>query len=284
MVTIFLFATAEIGVMQERVACPSTWTVQAPQSAIPQPNLVPVRPISSRSVHNRGVSPGTSRLCRLPLMSSWIIAALLLSSSRHGEPRRESPNWRCLLLDATSVRPLKLGDLLVIERDRSAPVPLFAHEVESGRRLMATEARPALREVDDVVSPISDPGAGLGDVQSEELPAVRPGKFVTRMLHHCFERDQLQDRPNRVLPVRFAVAEDAHGLVQLFRISVLDACISDLWPVEDAAKGLRGNGNIVRGRAVHHTEAKSRRQEAPLDRTSREVAHVLKNASRSALT
>src|SRR5436309_243285 len=101
----------------------------------------------------------------LPLMSSWIIAALLLSSSRHGELRRESRNWRCLLLDATSVRPLKLADLLVIERDRSAPVPLFAHEVEPGRRLMATEARPALREVDDVVSPIPDPGAGL---RSEE--------------------------------------------------------------------------------------------------------------------
>src|SRR2546425_7735271 len=85
MVTTFLFATAEIGVRQERTAWPSTWTVQAPQSAIPQPNLVPVRPISSRSVHSRGVSPGTSTLCRLPLMSSWIIAALLLSSSRHGK-------------------------------------------------------------------------------------------------------------------------------------------------------------------------------------------------------
>src|SRR2546422_10640380 len=184
MVTTFLFATAEIGVMQERTACPSTWTVQAPQSAIPQPNLVPVRPISSRSVHSRGVSPGTSTLCRLPLMSSWIIAALLLSSSRHGELRRESRNWRCLLLDATSVRPLKLADLLVIERDRSAPVPLFAHEVEPGRRLMATEARPALREGDDVVSPIANPAAGLGDVPTKVLPGVRLEEVVTRLRRH----------------------------------------------------------------------------------------------------
>src|SRR6267143_2404863 len=48
-------------------------TVQAPQSAIPQPNLVPVRPISSRSVHSRGISPGKSKVCDLPLISSRII-------------------------------------------------------------------------------------------------------------------------------------------------------------------------------------------------------------------
>ena len=31
--------TVEIGVRQERVASPSRWTVQAPQSPTPQPNL-----------------------------------------------------------------------------------------------------------------------------------------------------------------------------------------------------------------------------------------------------
>jgi hypothetical protein len=35
-------------------------TVQAPQSAIPQPNFVPVIPSTSRNTHNRGVSPSTS--------------------------------------------------------------------------------------------------------------------------------------------------------------------------------------------------------------------------------
>ena len=74
MVTIFRFSTAEIGVMHERTACPSTCTVQAPQSAMPQPNLLPVSPSSSRSVHSSGVSPGTSTFWRLPLMSSAIIA------------------------------------------------------------------------------------------------------------------------------------------------------------------------------------------------------------------
>lgn len=48
------------GVMQERIAWPSRCTAQAPQAAIPQPNLVPVRPITSRSTHNNGMSAGTS--------------------------------------------------------------------------------------------------------------------------------------------------------------------------------------------------------------------------------
>ncbi len=34
--------TAEIGSTQERVAAPSTWTVQAPHCATPQPYFVPV--------------------------------------------------------------------------------------------------------------------------------------------------------------------------------------------------------------------------------------------------
>src|SRR5882762_6946075 len=41
-VVIFLPATAEIGKTHDRVATPSTCTVQAPHSAIPQPNFVPV--------------------------------------------------------------------------------------------------------------------------------------------------------------------------------------------------------------------------------------------------
>jgi len=53
-------ATAPRAVMQERVARPSTWTVQAPHSPIPQPNLVPLRPISSRIAQSSGVSSGAS--------------------------------------------------------------------------------------------------------------------------------------------------------------------------------------------------------------------------------
>ena len=77
MVTTFLFATADRGVMHDRTAWPSRCTVQAPQSAMPQPNLVPVSPISSRSAHSRGVSPGKSMSCRLPLIVTGVIAVLL---------------------------------------------------------------------------------------------------------------------------------------------------------------------------------------------------------------
>src|SRR4029077_6009204 len=41
-VVTFLPATVDTGAMQERIAVPSTWTVQAPHSAMPQPNFVPV--------------------------------------------------------------------------------------------------------------------------------------------------------------------------------------------------------------------------------------------------
>src|SRR5262249_52336518 len=56
-----------IGVMQDRMARPSTCTVQAPQSAMPQPNLVPGIPSKSRTTQRSGVSPSTSTLCVLPL-------------------------------------------------------------------------------------------------------------------------------------------------------------------------------------------------------------------------
>ena len=54
-------------VMQERVTPPSICTVQAPQSAMPQPNLVPVMPSTSRNTQSSGVSPSTSTLCAVPL-------------------------------------------------------------------------------------------------------------------------------------------------------------------------------------------------------------------------
>ena len=60
MVVIRLPATALTGVTQERIAWPSRCTVQAPHAAMPQPNLVPVRPITSRSTQRRGMSAGTS--------------------------------------------------------------------------------------------------------------------------------------------------------------------------------------------------------------------------------
>src|SRR2546422_10146285 len=75
---------------------------------------------------------------------------------------------------------------------------LFTHEVEPGRRLMTAQARHPLREIDDVVSPISDLGACTGDIQREKLPAVRFGELLTRMLHHGLERNELRSEERRV--------------------------------------------------------------------------------------
>src|SRR6516162_5698269 len=66
MVVIFFPATAETGVMHERVASPLIWTVQAPQRAMPQPNLVPVLFNVSRSTQSRGMSGLTSTDSGLP--------------------------------------------------------------------------------------------------------------------------------------------------------------------------------------------------------------------------
>ena len=66
-VVIFLPAAADTGVTHERIAWPSRCTVHAPHRATPQPNFVPVRPITSRKAHSRGMSSGTSRLVVVPL-------------------------------------------------------------------------------------------------------------------------------------------------------------------------------------------------------------------------
>src|SRR6187401_3864831 len=52
---------------QERTAWPSRWTVQAPQKPPPQPNLVPVRPASSRRYQSKGMSGSPSNVRRAPL-------------------------------------------------------------------------------------------------------------------------------------------------------------------------------------------------------------------------
>src|SRR5262249_36808785 len=67
MVVTDLPSTIDIGVTQARVACPSICTVQAPQDAMPQPNLVPVNLSSSRSTHNSGVLASTPTSLRTPL-------------------------------------------------------------------------------------------------------------------------------------------------------------------------------------------------------------------------
>src|SRR5882762_6210730 len=70
-----------IGVMQERVATPPTCTVQAPQSAMPQPNFVPVMPSTSRNTHKRGVSLSTSTIRLTPLT---LIVVVIVTSGLFG--------------------------------------------------------------------------------------------------------------------------------------------------------------------------------------------------------
>ena len=75
MVVTFFPATRETWVTQERVATPSTWTVQQPHWATPQPYLVPVRFSSSRMTHSSGVSGAASTVTALPFTSSFVAMA-----------------------------------------------------------------------------------------------------------------------------------------------------------------------------------------------------------------
>src|SRR6266478_3388918 len=73
--------TASLTTMpHDRTATPSTWTVQAPHCAMPQPYLVPVRPAFSRKAHRSGVSGSTSTSKVLPLIMWFAIADPLVGS------------------------------------------------------------------------------------------------------------------------------------------------------------------------------------------------------------
>src|SRR5258707_7360560 len=63
----------DTGATQERIALPSRCTVHAPQSAIPQPNFVPVNPSDSRSTHNKGVDGSTSTCTAFPFTKKLVI-------------------------------------------------------------------------------------------------------------------------------------------------------------------------------------------------------------------
>src|ERR1700722_17049387 len=59
-VVIFALVTEPAAIEQDRVTVPSICTEQAPHSAMPQPYLVPVKPIHSRITHGSGVSGSAS--------------------------------------------------------------------------------------------------------------------------------------------------------------------------------------------------------------------------------
>lgn len=76
MVVIGLPATSDALVTHERAGSPLTWTVQAPQTPMPQPNLVPLRFSSSRSTQSSGISGSPSYCLGLPLMVNVIMKPL----------------------------------------------------------------------------------------------------------------------------------------------------------------------------------------------------------------
>ena len=88
MVVTFLSPTAEIGVTHDLVATPSIWTLQAPHWAIPQPNLVPVMPRTSRSTQSRGIVGSAFTSLAWPLT---LIVAIELSLIDSTELGREAP-------------------------------------------------------------------------------------------------------------------------------------------------------------------------------------------------
>src|SRR2546422_2607886 len=95
MVTTRLPSIAATGVMHARVAWPSTWTVHAPQSAMPQPNLVPVRWSWSRNAQRSGVSGAARKSTGSPLTKNLAMAV----GCGTGEPPL------CLWYDSLALEP-----------------------------------------------------------------------------------------------------------------------------------------------------------------------------------
>src|SRR5215203_59712 len=101
-----------IGVTHERVAFPSTCTVQAPHSAMPQPNFVPVMPSTSRNTQRSGVSPSTSTVCICPLTLRVEVMTSFRSAGGHqGQstaeltalPESVHITWPTVVVDQLSV-------------------------------------------------------------------------------------------------------------------------------------------------------------------------------------
>src|SRR5262250_1153626 len=82
MVVIECSSAAPTGITQDRLGLPSKCTVQAPQSAAPQPNLVPFMPSRSRNTHSNGMSGGASTVWGLPLIFRVAMVVPLLLSFR----------------------------------------------------------------------------------------------------------------------------------------------------------------------------------------------------------
>src|SRR5258708_1206107 len=95
--------TSLIAVVQERIAAPFWWTVQAPHKTMPQPNFVPVKAATSPKYHNKGISGSPSNVCSFPLTlkrpiyppinhESWVATAEArrrITLPKHGRCRND---------------------------------------------------------------------------------------------------------------------------------------------------------------------------------------------------
>src|SRR6516165_2607684 len=79
MVVTCLLSTIMTGMTQVRIATPSICMVQAPQTPMPQPNLLPVRFRCSRTTHNSGTSSGPWNSAGIPLTENFTDIAGCLS-------------------------------------------------------------------------------------------------------------------------------------------------------------------------------------------------------------
>src|SRR5688572_11280433 len=93
MVVTFFPATLFITVEQERTGCASTCTVQAPQSDIPQPNFVPVSPMTSRRTQSSGISGATSTVRDVPFKVKVMLAIFGVRRMVTGFSRLWAAGW-----------------------------------------------------------------------------------------------------------------------------------------------------------------------------------------------
>src|SRR5215510_11002645 len=95
--------------MQARADSPSTWTVQAPHSATPQPYFVAVSPNSSRRYQSSGIDGSPSKDCTWPLTCNLTIGSPPTSVPQHTRclPQRSCDETRAQspLFDEGSPRP-----------------------------------------------------------------------------------------------------------------------------------------------------------------------------------
>src|SRR5579885_93547 len=162
MVVIWRPAAAATGVMQERVGCPSMWTVHAPQSDMPQPNFVPVNARWSRSAQRSGMSGSTSSSRACPLTVSRMLMGSppavrppigILDSSRARRPPA-IPRWR------EHRRPL--GGLTGLRRRQHLA------EAALPARIVG-ECRPELRLAEVRPQPVGEVELRIGAVPEEEI-------------------------------------------------------------------------------------------------------------------